>query len=353
MRTFRISTKLLVIGIVAALAGLLLPTVPAGAAKKQSSDPVTLRLGYFPNVTHAPAIVGAQTGIFKKALGDGVDLQLSTYNSGTEELTAIQAGALDAAYIGPNPTITAWTQLDKGVKVIAGAASGGAYFVVKPSINSATDLKGKTLASPQLGNTQDVAMRNWLKSKGLETDTAGGGDVKIVPQDNATSLASFQAGSIDGAWVPEPWATRLVNEGGGKILVTEADLWPKGQYVTTQLIVTTDFLEDHKDVVQKLVNGQIAANDYIKTNTADAETAVSDGIKAITGKAISGDLVIASFKNIEFTNDPIASSLAKDNTTQRSFGFPAATSLKGLYDLSLLNKALTSAKEPVIATPKL
>jgi NitT/TauT family transport system substrate-binding protein len=353
MRTFRTTTKLLALGVVAVLAALLAATVPASAAKQQSSEPVTLRLGYFPNVTHAPAIVGVQTGIFKKALGDNVDLQLSTFNSGTEELTAIQAGALDAAYIGPNPTITAWTQLDKGVKVVSGAASGGAYFVVKPSITSAADLKGKTLATPQLGNTQDVALRNWLKSKGLATDTAGGGDVKIIPQDNATSLASFEAGNIDGAWVPEPWATRLVNEGGGKILVDEADLWPQGQYVTTQLIVTTDFLKDHRDVVQKLVNGQVAANDYIKTNTADAESAVSDGIKAITGKPLSGDLIIASFKNIEFTNDPIASSLVKDNTTQKSFGFPAATSLKGLYDLSLLNKALTAAKEPTVATPKL
>jgi len=353
MGKIRTTTKLLAAGVVAVLAALFAATVPAGAAKQQSSGPVTLRLGYFPNVTHAPAIVGVQNGIFQKALGKNVDLKLSTFNSGTEELTALQAGALDAAYIGPNPTITAWTQLDKGVKVVSGAASGGAYFVVKPSITSAADLKGKTVASPQLGNTQDVALRNWLKSKGLKTDTSGGGDVKIIPQDNATALASFQAGNIDGAWVPEPWATRLVNEGGGKILVNEADLWPGGKYVTTELIVTTDFLKAHPDVVQKLVNGQVAANDYIKTDTAGAESAVSDGIKAITGKALSGDLIIASFKNIDFTNDPIASSLVKDNTTQKAFGFPAASSLKGLYDLSFLNKALKAAKEPTVSTPKL
>jgi sulfonate transport system substrate-binding protein len=353
MQTLRTTTKLVAVGVVGVLAALLAATVPASAAKQQRPESVTLRLGYFPNVTHAPAIVGVQTGLFEKALGKGVELKTSTFNSGTEELTALQAGALDAAYIGPNPTITAWTQLDEGVRVVSGAASGGAYFVVKPSIDSATDLKGKTVASPQLGNTQDVALRNWLMSKGLKTDTAGGGDVKIVPQDNATALASFQAGTIDGAWVPEPWATRLVSEGGGKVLVDEADLWPKGRYVTTQLIVTTDFLEQHKGVVQKLVNGQVAANDYIKTHTADAESAVSDGIKAITGKAISGDLIIASFKNIEFTNDPIASSLAKDNATQKSFGFPAASSLKGLYDLSFLDKALAAANEPTVPNPKL
>ena len=162
MRTVRTATKLFAIGVLAALAALLAATVPASAANKQSSEPVTLRLGYFPNVTHAPAIVGVQTGTFKKALGNHVDLQLKTFNSGSEELTALQAGALDAAYIGPNPTISAWTQLDKGVTVVSGAASGGAYFVVKPSIKSAADLKGKTVASPQLGNTQDVALRNWL-----------------------------------------------------------------------------------------------------------------------------------------------------------------------------------------------
>jgi NitT/TauT family transport system substrate-binding protein len=324
----------------------------AAIAKSKSAEPVTLRLGYFPNVTHAPALVGVQGGILAKSLGKNVDLKLSNYNSGTEVVQALQAEAIDASYIGPNPTITAWTQFDKGVRVISGAASGGAYFVVKPNINSAADLEGKVVASPQLGNTQDVSLRTWLKKQGLETDTQGGGDVSIRPQDNATSLNSFKTGDIQGAWVPEPWATRLVTEGGGKILVDEADLWPKGQYVTTQLIVTTDFLKAHKAVVQKLVNAQVAANDYIKKNTADAESLVSKGIEQATGKPIDGNLVIASFKNIEFTNDPIASSLVKDNKDQKALGFPSAPSLKGLYDLSFLNKALKAANEPTIPAAK-
>jgi NitT/TauT family transport system substrate-binding protein len=333
---------------IAAVAAVALTTTTAASAAKSSSEPVTLRLGYFPNVTHAPAIVGVQAGIFAKELGKNVTIKYSTFNSGTDELTALQGGALDAGYIGPSPTITAWTQLDKGVRVISGAASGGAYFVVKPNINSAADLKGKTVASPQLGNTQDVALRNWLKKNGLNTDTSGGGDVKIVPQDNATSLTAFKNGDIQGAWVPEPWATRLVTEGGGKILVDESTLWPGGKYVTTQLIVTAGFLKAHPDVVQKLVNAQVAANDYIHTKTADAESLVSQGIQQITGKPIDGNLVIAAFKNIDFTNDPIASSLVADNTTQKQFGFPAAGSLKGLYDLTFLNKALKAADQPAI-----
>ena len=277
MRSFR-TPKLLALGLVA-VAVLLALVIPAGAAKKQSSsEPVTLRLGYFPNVTHAPAIVGVEEKIFEKALGKNVTLELKTFNSGTEAHPAIQAGALDASYIGPSPTITAWTKFDKGVKVVSGAASGGAFFVVNPDINSAADLKGKAVASPQLGNTQDVALRTWLKKQGLNTDTTGGGDVQIRPQDNATTLNAFKNGELAGAWVPEPWATRLVNEGGGKILVDEADLWPGGKYVTTQLIVTSEFLKDHKDVVQKLVNGQVAANEFIKTNPFDAQTDVSNNI---------------------------------------------------------------------------
>jgi NitT/TauT family transport system substrate-binding protein len=354
MRTFRTTTKLLAFGVVAVLAALLAATVPASATKQQSSGPVTLRLGYFPNVTHASAIVGVEEGFFEKALGKNVTLELKTFNSGTEAIQAIQAGALDASYIGPSPTITAWTQFDKGVRVVSGSASGGAFFVVNQDINSAADLKGKAVASPQLGNTQDVALRTWLKSKGLDTDTTGGGDVQIRPQDNATTLNAFKTGELAGAWVPEPWATRLVNEGGGKILVDEADLWPGGKYVTTQLIVTSDYLKDNPSVVQKLVNAQVEANDFIETNPFDAQSDVSNNIARITGKAIPGDLVIASFKNIEFTNDPIASSLAKNNKDASKIeGLTSADSLKGIYDLSFLNKALTAAKEPTVTAPKL
>jgi NitT/TauT family transport system substrate-binding protein len=353
MRSFR-STKLLAVGLVAVLAVLLAVIVPAGAAKKQSSGSVTLRLGYFPNVTHAPAIVGVEEKFFEKQLGSKVNLELKTFNSGTEAIQAIQAGALDASYIGPSPTITAWTQFDKGVKIVSGAASGGAFFVVNKDINTAADLKGKAVASPQLGNTQDVALRTWLKSKGLNTDTTGGGDVQIRPQDNATTLNAFKTGELAGAWVPEPWATRLVNEGGGKILVDEADLWPGGKYVTTQLIVTTDYLKDNKAVVQKLVNAQVEANEFIKTNPFDAQTDVSNNIASVTGKPIPGELVIASFKNIEFTDDPIATSLAKNNKDASKIeGLTSADSLKGIYDLSFLNKALKAAKQPTIATPKL
>jgi NitT/TauT family transport system substrate-binding protein len=353
MRKLRTTTKLLAIGVVAVVATLFAATGPAIAVKRQS-DPVTLRLGYFPNVTHASAIVGVEEGLIEKALGKNVNLELYTFNSGTEVVQAIQAGALDASYIGPSPTITAWTKFNKGVKIVSGSASGGAFFVVNQSINSAADLEGKAVASPQLGNTQDVALRTWLKDEGLDTDTAGGGDVQVRPQDNATTLNAFKTGEIVGAWVPEPWATRLVTEGGGKILVDEADLWPQGRYVTTQLIVTSGFLKDNPSTVQKLVNAQVEANDFIKANPFDAQQDVSDNIARITGKPIPGDLVIASFKSIEFTNDPIAASLVKNNKDAKAIqGLTAADSLKGIYELKFLNKALTAAKEPTVSSPQL
>jgi NitT/TauT family transport system substrate-binding protein len=339
--------RLLALGAIVTVA-VVAPTA-AAAAKTKAAAPVTLRLGYFANVTHAPALVAVEGGILATKLGKNVTLELKVFNSGTEAVEAIQAGALDAGYIGPSPTITAWSQFDKGVRVVSGAASGGAYFVVKPDIDTAADLKGKVVATPQLGNTQDVALRTWLKKRGLATDTAGGGDVSVRPQDNSTTLNAFKAGDIQGAWVPEPWATRLVTEGGGKVLVDEASLWPEGQYVTTQVVVTTGFLEAHPSTVQQLVDAQVAANEYIRTNTADAQSLVQQGIVEATGKPISGDLVIASFENIEFTNDPVASSLAKVNKDQKSLGFPAADTLKGLYDLKYLNVALRAAKEPTVS----
>ncbi len=181
--------------------------------------------------------------------------------------------------------------------------------MVAPDINSAADLKGKTVATPQLGNTQDVALRTWLKQNGLNTDTTGGGDVSIKPQDNATTLDAFKQGQIQGAWVPEPWATRLVQEGGGKVLVDERTLWPQGQFVTTQLVVATKFLDAHPDVVERLLEGQVAANDYVNKNPAEAQKAANDQIEKLTQKRLADAVVAASWNNMTFTDDPIASSL--------------------------------------------
>jgi NitT/TauT family transport system substrate-binding protein len=332
--------------IAVAAVGLVAPTA-ASAAPKQGS--VTLRLGYFPNVTHATAIVGVESGLFKEKLGSDVQLETKTFNAGPAAIEGLNSDALDATYIGPNPAINAFAQSDgKAIRIISGATSGGAFLVVKPSIKSAKNLKGKKVASPQLGNTQDVALRTYLKMKGLKTDTAGGGDVSIVPQENAQTLDLFKQGEIDGAWVPEPWATRLVQEGGGKVLVDERKLWPEGRYVTTHLIVRTEFLKDHPDVVKKLLEGQVAANDLIKNDEARAEQLVGQGIDNATGKPIAPDLIAASFKNLVFTNDPIASSLRKSAKDAEAAELLKHVDLKGIYNLKLLNQVLKQQGETAV-----
>ena len=235
-------------GLVAGLlAAVTLAGCGSGASDKKEAgsvtktgEKVTLRLGYFNNITHAPAIVGLEKGIFADKLGAGVTLSPSVFNAGPAAVEAVFSGAIDATFVGPNPAINAYAKSNgQAVRIVSGATSGGAFLIVNPSITKAADLKGKKIASPQLGNTQDVALRSWLKDQGLKTDTQGGGDVNIVPQDNAQALEAFKAGTIAGAWEPEPWATRMVQEGKGKVLVDEKTLWPGGRFVTTQLMVRT------------------------------------------------------------------------------------------------------------------
>ena len=322
----------------------------AGSAAPDAPDDAsdTLRLGYFPNVTHGTAIVGVEKGFFADELGK-TKLETKTFNAGPDAVTALFGNSIDATYIGPNPALNAFQKSNgEAIRIIAGASSGGAFLVVKPEIESADDLEGKTIASPQLGNTQDVALRAWLEDEGFETTAQGGGDVKVLPQDNALSLETFRAGKIDGAWVPEPWATRLVQEGGGKVLVDERDLWPDGKYVTVHLIVRTKYLEDHPDKVKALLAGHIAADEYINENSDDTKKLVNSGIEKATTKAIADEVLDAAWPNLTFTVDPVASSLEKSKDDAVALGLLEEIELDGIYDLDLLNELLEAAgRDPV------
>ncbi|HET7722220.1 MAG TPA: ABC transporter substrate-binding protein, partial [Acidimicrobiales bacterium] len=262
---------------------------------------------------------------------------------------ALFAGGIDATYIGPNPAINAYAQSGgEAIRIISGTTSGGASLVVRPGINGPADLKGKKLATPQRGGTQDVALRHWLKANNLKADLEGGGDVSITPQENAQTLETFRAGQIDGGWVPEPWATRLVQEGGGKVLVDERSLWPDGRFVTTHLVVRTKFLKEHPDTVRRLVEGQVQANEFVNTNPAEAQRLVNQAIASITGKGVPAAVLEASWKNLEFTNDPIASSLTASANHARDVGLLGRVDLKGIYDLALLNQVLAAASQPEV-----
>ena len=324
---------------------------PTTTTTAKKADPVNLRLGYFPNVTHAAAIAGVEKGIFADKLGPDVNLKTSIFNAGGAATEALFSGAIDATYVGPNPAINGFAK-SKGeaLRIVAGATSAGASLVVKPNINSAADLKGLRVATPQLGNTQDVALRAWLLNQGLKTDAQGGGDVKITPQENGQTLETFKSGVIAGAWVPEPWATRLVREGGGKVLVDERTLWPGGQFVTTHLIVSTPFLKAHPDVVERLIAGHIAATEFVNQNTAEAQDIINAGIAKVTGQAMNVDTIRAAWPNMTFTFDPIASSLHKGAEDAKKVGLLAAdTKIDGIYDLAILNKLLTAAGKPPVS----
>jgi NitT/TauT family transport system substrate-binding protein len=333
----------------AVLAGTGLLTA-CGSSDKSSGggDDTQVRLGFFPNITHATALVGMQKGIYTKYLGKAP--KALTFNAGPAATEAVFSGAVDATYVGPNPAINAFAKSHgQAIKVISGAASGGASLIVKPSIKSPADLRGKKIATPQLGNTQDVALRFWLKQKGFTTDKNGGGDVHIMPQDNSQTLTAFAQGQIDGAWVPEPYASRLVLESKGKKLVDEASLWPGGKFVVTTLIVRTEFQKKHPDLVKKLLQAQVEATDYINANKADAEKSANAELQALTGKPLKQDVLDSTFKNVTFTNDPIATSLNGSAQHAEQVGLLDHVDLKGIFDLGPLNEVLKAKGEPAVS----
>jgi len=323
-------------------------TASAGVSPGGTSAPTTVRLGYFANVTHAPALVGIQKGFFKEKLGKHT-LEAKVFNAGPEAIEAMNGDALDITYIGPNPSINLYQKSNgEAVRVVSGSTSGGAFLIVKPDINIAADLKGKTVASPQLGNTQDVALRAWLKEKGLATDTSGGGDVSIKPQANAETLTAFKEGAIAGAWAPEPWATRLVQEGGGKVLLDEKTLWPDGKFVTTNILVSKKFHDAHPDIVKSVLEAHLQALDFIKGSPADAQKVANAEIKDKTQKELPENVITESWKNLEFTYDPVAASLQKSATDAKDVGLLKTDDVKNIYDLTILNDLLKAKSLPTM-----
>jgi NitT/TauT family transport system substrate-binding protein len=318
----------------------------SGAA---SSEAATLRLGYFANITHALPLIGVQDGTYAKTLGS-TKLETQIFNAGPAAVEALFAGSIDAAYVGPNPAINAFTKSNgEAIRIVAGASSGGAQLVVQPSIADAQGLKGQTVASPQLGGTQDVALRYWLKQQGLTAPVTGTGDVTVAPQENSQTLDLFKAGKIAGAWVPEPWASRLVVEGGGKVLVDEKTLWPQGSFVTTHLIVSTDFLAKYPGTVTKLLEAEAATLASVKADPAKAKTTANDALKALTGKTLKPAVLVRAFDNLTLTLDPIASTLQVSADHGVEVGTTKKADLSGIYDLTLLNALLTQRGEKPVS----
>jgi NitT/TauT family transport system substrate-binding protein len=312
----------------------------------------SVTLGYFPNLTHGSAIVADEQGYFKDALAeDNATLKVQQFDSGSDTIDALLGGSLDATYIGPSPALTAYTQSHGNVRIISGATQGGAMLVVNDSITSIADLEGKKIATPSAGNTQDIALKYFLKQNGFEETPDGAGDVTVVNQDNSTTVQTFATGDIDGAWVPEPYATQLVNE-GGKVLVDEKTLWPNGKYVTTVLLVTKAFLDDHADLVDDLLEAQVKSNDYIASNSDDAKKIVGDWLGDYSGKPVDQGVLDSAWGNLTFSNDPVADSFVESAKHAEEVGLlEPVDNPGGIFDLDPLNAILKDAGEPEVAGP--
>ena len=344
-RTSRLALSLLSLAALVLTAGCA--TSSGGTRDAAAAVPTTggtpaaeLRLGYFPNVTHATAVYGDAAGIFADKLGD-TRLSTQTFNAGPSAVEALFAGALDATYIGPNPAINAFVKSQgEAVRIVTGATSGGASLVVRPGITRVEDLRGTRIATPQTGGTQDIALRHYLDENGYQVDQTGAGDVTVLAQENPVTLTAFQAGDLDGAWVPEPWASRLVLEGGGTVLVNERDLWPGGDFVTTHLIVRTDFLREHPDTVRRLVAGSVESNRQINADPAKAKKVVNAALDQLTGKPLKPEILDRAFAQIRPTDDPVASSLATSAQHAFATGLVKEADLTGIYELDLLREVL-------------
>jgi len=315
-------------------------------------DKVNLRVGAFPNITHAQAMVGKANGWFDKAMGPKVKIQWTSFNAGPAAIEALFAGAIDMTYVGPNPAINGYVRSNgEALRVIAGAASGGASLIVRndSGMNKPEDFHGKRIASPQFGNTQDVALRNWLKKNGLKTNDKGG-DVQIVPMANPDQLTLFLKKDLDGAWAPEPWATRLIHEGNGRLFLDERSLWPNGQFVIGLLVVNTRFLQAHPDLVKNWIRAHIEVTDWINAHQADAKKLLNEQIQRETNKALPADVLDEAFSRMQVTYDPLHSAL--NSAAQQAFENGslgrAMPNLSNLYDLILLNQVLAEKKRKAI-----
>ncbi|MCX4904557.1 ABC transporter substrate-binding protein [Streptomyces sp. NBC_00878] len=311
----------------------------AAEGKKLSTD--TVRIGYFPNLTHATALVGDQEGLLQKELG-GTKASYAQFNAGPSEIEALNSGSIDIGWIGPSPAINGYSTTDgKGLRIIGGSASGGVKLVVNPDkVKSLKDIKGKKIATPQLGNTQDVAFLNWIAEQGWKVDAESGkGDVSVVRTDNKITPDAYKSGSIDGAWVPEPTASKLVAE-GGKVLLDEAGLWPDKKFVITNIIVSQKFLKEHPDVVEAVLRGSVKTNTWINANPDKAKAAANTKLEELSGKALPANVIDPAWKSIQFTDDPLASTLNTEAEHAVKAGLLEQPKLDGIYDLAPLNKVL-------------
>lgn len=335
-----------------ALGALALGVAACGGGSQAEGSKPTLRLGYFPNLTHAVGLVGVANGSVAKALAPTADVKVTAFSAGPQLIEALLAGEVDIAYVGPSPAVNGYVKSrGEALRVIAGASSGGALFVVRPTagISTPADLAGKRIATPQRGGTQDVTLRFMVRGAGLQTSDQGG-SVQIVPMAPADILTAFQRGDIDGAWMAEPWVTRLVQEAGATVWFDERTRWPDGRFATTHVVVATPFLERHRDVVKAFLRAHVDATTFVNGSPVEARTIANQEIARITTAAIPEPVLVSAFGHIDFTYDPLATTVAvmADHAFQLGFLGTSAPDLRGYYALDPLNEVLRERGLPAV-----
>ena len=324
--------------------GFLGLTSPAFAEK------IVLRVGHFPNVTHAQGVIAhglsrEGKGWFEQRLGPDVEVQWFVYNAGPSAMEAIFTGALDITYVWPNPAINAHLRSrGEEIRIVAGACSGGAALVVQSDgrIQADADFRGRRVGTPQLGNTQDVAARAWLASKGFRV-TMTGGDVLVVPTANPDQLAMFQKGDLDAVWTVEPWVTRLALEAKGRVYLEEGALWSQtgGRYVTTHLVSSVRFLKQQPAFLKRWIAAHVELTQWINQHADEAKQILNAEIKAETTKALPRETLDGAWRRLELTHDPVRASLLKSAEDAHRAGLlREKPDLSRIYDLKLLNEVL-------------
>ena len=327
------------------IAGFMVIPSLSNHAYSQGPQKKVFRLGYFPNITHGQAVIGVGNGDFKKALGDNIELKPYLFNAGPSAIEALFAKQIDAAYVGPNPAINGYViSQGKDVRIVSGASSGGAVFVVRndSGIQSPKDFAGKKFATPQLGNTQDVALRKYLLDNGYNTKEKGG-NVTVIPVKNPDILTLMLKKEIDGAWVPEPWGEKLIKEANARLFLDERTLWPDGKFVTVHIVTSPEYLQSNPDVIRKLLEAHINETSWINSHKEEALKTFNTELKKLTGQTIPEDQLRVAFSRLNLTYDPVKQSLFKSANDAFDIGFLGKTrpDLSGIYDLKLLDAVLT------------
>ena len=314
----------------------------ASAAEKK-----TVVAGHFPNITHAQALIGRADGTFEREMGPDAVIDWKVFNAGPSAVEALFAGKLDITYIGPSPAVNAYVKsAGEAVRVVSGAASGGAALVVRADagIEKPEDLRGRKVASPQLGNTQDVSLRAWLSKHSMKTKEKGG-DVEVLPIGNADQVALFMKKELDAAWTVEPWVSTLVQTAGGKVLFDEAALWPEGRYSTALILVRRKFLDENPELVRRFLRAHARTTDWIRGNPEEAKRLLGVEIEKLSSKPMPADLLAEAFGRIEFLTDPIASSVREQaNAAFRAGYLKQEPDLSRLFDLTLLKEVLAESE---------